>query len=86
MYGEISQTRRDFAWGVRSAFVVPRNAWCELRNDDRSFRPDRMEDVAMLDATFDGEDGVTLAAFLARTDSHFLGEETRGIKTPSLRR
>jgi gentisate 1,2-dioxygenase len=32
VYGEISQTRRDFEWGVRSAFVVPRNAWVELRN------------------------------------------------------
>ena len=32
VYGEISETRRDFEWSTRSAFVVPRNAWCELRN------------------------------------------------------
>jgi hypothetical protein len=32
VYGEISKAHRDFEWGERSAFVVPRNAWCELRN------------------------------------------------------
>ncbi|MCZ6465489.1 MAG: YafY family protein [Proteobacteria bacterium] len=71
-----------YFWGNKWTLAT----WCELRRDYRSFRPDRMEDVAMLDATHDGEDGVTLAAFLAQADSHFFGEETRGIKTPSLRR
>ncbi|MEE8519317.1 MAG: cupin domain-containing protein [Dehalococcoidia bacterium] len=32
VYGEISDVRRDFEWSTRSAFVIPRNAWCELRN------------------------------------------------------
>jgi hypothetical protein len=30
--GENTTTRRDFEWSTRSAFVIPRNAWCELRN------------------------------------------------------
>ena len=32
VYSESSGTKRDFEWSTRSAFVVPRNAWCELRN------------------------------------------------------
>ena len=32
VYGEISNAKRDFEWSTRSAFVIPRNAWCELRN------------------------------------------------------
>lgn len=28
-------------------------SWCELRDDYRSFRPDRMEELAVLDASFD---------------------------------
>ena len=32
VYSDISKAQRDFEWGERSAFVVPRNAWCELRN------------------------------------------------------
>jgi hypothetical protein len=36
VWGEISNIRRDFEWGPRSAFVVPRNAWCELKNMDGS--------------------------------------------------
>ena len=32
VYGDISKTHRDFEWSERSAFVVPRNAWVELRN------------------------------------------------------
>ena len=34
VYGEISNNRRDFEWSTRSAFVIPRNAWSELRNMD----------------------------------------------------
>ena len=39
VYGDISKARRDFEWSDRSAFVIPRNAWCELRNmGDRAVR------------------------------------------------
>ncbi len=39
-------------------------AWCELRNDFRSFRPDRMARVEPLDATLP-EDAPDLRAFIA---------------------
>ena len=32
VYGDISKPHRDFEWSERAAFVIPRNAWCELRN------------------------------------------------------
>jgi gentisate 1,2-dioxygenase len=32
VYGDISKAHRDFEWSERAAFVIPRNAWCELRN------------------------------------------------------
>lgn len=42
------------------------SAWCELREDFRSFRPDRMGAVELLDATFADEAGKDLGAFLRR--------------------
>ncbi len=41
-------------------------AWCELRSDFRSFRPDRMGAVELLDATFEDEEDKNLEAFLRR--------------------
>ncbi len=41
-------------------------AWCELRVDFRSFRPDRMGAVELLDAAFEDEEGKNLEAFLRR--------------------
>ncbi len=41
-------------------------AWCELRVDFRSFRPDRMGAVELLDATFEDEEDKNLEAFLRR--------------------
>jgi len=41
-------------------------AWCELRQDFRSFRPDRMEAVELLEEGFADEAGKDLAAFLER--------------------
>ncbi|MDP6977794.1 MAG: YafY family protein [Myxococcota bacterium] len=43
-------------------------AWCELRADYRSFRPDRMLEVEMLDRTFDTDGEISLAQFLERPD------------------
>lgn len=41
-------------------------AWCELRLDFRSFRLDRMADLAILEETFRPERGKTLNDYLAR--------------------
>jgi predicted DNA-binding transcriptional regulator YafY len=49
-----------FFWGTGWSLA----AWCELRQDWRSFRPDRMREAAPLDETWDDPD-VTLEAFLA---------------------
>ena len=43
----------------------PHPTFRRLRRDYRSFRPDRMEGVELLEETFD--EGVSLADFLART-------------------
>lgn len=40
-------------------------AWCELRDDYRNFRPDRMQEVDLLDERFDGHDGISLQGFVA---------------------
>ncbi|MCB9745423.1 MAG: YafY family transcriptional regulator [Alphaproteobacteria bacterium] len=40
-------------------------AWCELRQDYRNFRPDRVEGVELLDEGFE-LDGVSLEAFVAQ--------------------
>lgn len=40
------------------------SAWCELRRDFRNFRPDRMQDVELLDEPVPDEPGRDLAAFL----------------------
>jgi predicted DNA-binding transcriptional regulator YafY len=49
-----------YFWGTKWTLA----AWCEFRDDYRSFRPDRMRDVMMLDEVFDGSDGIHLEAFL----------------------
>jgi len=41
-------------------------AWCELRGDYRSFRPDRMDALRLLEGTFDPDGEISLASFLAR--------------------
>ncbi len=48
------------------AFMAPRwllTGWCELRDDFRSFRIDRMTDLRVLDATFIEEPGRSLEDF-----------------------
>jgi predicted DNA-binding transcriptional regulator YafY len=67
--GETSaRTVRPFAlyfWG--KAWTLA--SWCETRGDYRSFRPDRMSEVVMLESTFDESDGPSLAGFLERTNA-----------------
>ena len=53
-----------YFWGRKWTLA----AWCELRRDYRSFRPDRMRDVRLLDARFDPASGPSLAGFLAQRD------------------
>jgi len=53
-----------YFWGRKWTLA----AWCELRSDYRSFRPDRMRDVALLESRFDPTDGVSLAGFVAKRD------------------
>lgn len=53
-----------YFWGRKWTLAT----WCELRNDYRSFRPDRMEQVSLLERRFDGSDGITLAGFLQKVD------------------
>jgi predicted DNA-binding transcriptional regulator YafY len=54
-----------YFWGRKWTLA----AWCELRADYRSFRPDRMRELRVLDARFDPDaDGISLAGFVARGD------------------
>ena len=43
-------------------------AFCELRGDYRSFRPDRIREIEVLDRTFDPDDKINLAGFLSRVE------------------
>jgi predicted DNA-binding transcriptional regulator YafY len=51
-----------FYWGAVWTLV----AWCELRNDHRSFRLDRIADPEILDEPFAPEPGQTLEDFLRK--------------------
>src|SRR5262245_29822997 len=54
-----------YFWGRKWTLA----AWCELRADYRSFRPDRMRELSLLDRGFDPEqDGISLAGFVAKGD------------------
>ena len=54
-----------YFWGSKWTLA----AWCEMRTDYRSFRPDRMQSVSVLDERFDADDGIDLAGFLARVEA-----------------
>ena len=45
------------------------SAWCELRDDFRVFRVDRIETLIDTGATFKAEDGKTLQDYLAKVDA-----------------
>jgi predicted DNA-binding transcriptional regulator YafY len=62
------------AWG--HAWTA--TAWCELREDFRMFRLDRIVDASILDEIFKPEKGRTLADYLKR-----LRDEGRGAGAPS---
>jgi predicted DNA-binding transcriptional regulator YafY len=70
------RTRRDvrplglYFWGNRWTLA----AWCELRRDYRSFRPDRMADLELLELRFDASVGPSLEEFLRRAAREESGE------------
>ena len=49
-----------FFWGDKWTLAT----WCEMRRDFRSFRPDRMSQVQILDQTFDVQGKINLAEFV----------------------
>ena len=49
-----------YFWGANWTLA----AWCELRNDFRNFRLDRIETISSLAASFEHEDGKSLDDFL----------------------
>ncbi|MDJ0789485.1 MAG: WYL domain-containing protein [Myxococcota bacterium] len=51
-----------YFWGSKWTLA----AWCGLREDYRSFRPDRMRELVLLDTTYDPSDGIDLGSYLAR--------------------
>lgn len=57
-----------FFWGKVWTLV----AWCELREDFRNFRLDRMGEFAITDEVFAEEKGKMLADYLASVDQHAL--------------
>lgn len=61
-------------------------AWCELRDDFRSFRPDRMREVELLDGTFKPEKGKDLDAFLERMHAEHEHCEHRRVDDEASRR
>ena len=54
-----------FYWGK----IWTLSAWCELRNDFRGFRIDRMVHIAVLDQQFRQEPGKTLADLLRKVEA-----------------
>jgi predicted DNA-binding transcriptional regulator YafY len=54
-----------FFWGTKWTLT----AWCELRNDFRAFRLDRVVDCRTLDDVFREEPGKTLDDFYAAMDA-----------------
>ncbi|MCG8592040.1 MAG: YafY family transcriptional regulator [Proteobacteria bacterium] len=70
-----------YFWGRKWTLA----AWCELRRDYRSFRPDRMRNVSLLPRTFDGSDGITLAAFLAVVEDGECRGEPMSLGPPPTR-
>lgn len=84
-------SRRDvrplglYFWGNKWTLA----AWCELRGDYRSFRPDRMQVVDRTGRHFDPTTGPNLQDYLAREEAEGLewgGPPPRGMHTPGLGR
>jgi predicted DNA-binding transcriptional regulator YafY len=62
-------TQADVCWPLGLAFYGPiwiLAAWCELRQDFRAFRLDRMQALVLSEDKFRPERGKTLNDYLAR--------------------
>lgn len=53
-----------FFWGDKWTLAT----WCEMRHDYRSFRPDRMSRVRLLEATFDVRGDINLSGFVRESE------------------
>lgn len=72
-----------YFWGNKWTLA----AWCELRRDYRSFRPDRMESVEATGRLFDPSEGPSLQEYLRRTEQEGReagSPEPRGMRIPGL--
>src|SRR3989344_2514713 len=71
-----------FYWGK----VWTLSAWCELRNDFRGFRIDRIVDLVVLDEQFRQEPGKTLADMLRKGEAEMAAcpPEWGAAQTPGL--
>ncbi len=61
-------------WPIAIAFFAESTllaAWCELRNDFRHFRIDRIREVKLLDEAFNGGGGRLLRSWEQRVTSHY---------------
>lgn len=65
-----------FFWGNRWTAT----AWCELRQDFRSFRLDRIETLETLDDRFEAVSGRTLEDYLNRNREEREAYDTNGLK------
>ena len=72
-YTDVLQQRTErTVWPLSLAYFGPvwvLAAWCELRDDFRTFRLDRMEDFAVTDERFRPTPGRTLHDFLKRSQT-----------------
>lgn len=66
-----------YFWGAKWTL----GGWCELRQGYRTFRPDRMNGLRILEESFDETDGITLEAFLSETREQ---QKTEGIDTKNM--
>lgn len=66
-----------YFWGSKWTL----GGWCELRQGYRTFRPDRMSEIRILEEAFDEADGITLEAFLEETRDN---QEKQGIDAKNM--
>jgi predicted DNA-binding transcriptional regulator YafY len=70
-----------YFWGNKWTLA----AYCELRRDYRSFRPDRMSAVRLLEERFDPSGEISLSRFLARMEEQERGWRERTTRSPEPR-
>ena len=58
------------------------SAWCELRNDFRGFRIDRIVGLVVLEEQFRQEPGKTLADLLRKVEGEMEGRAVEGAAAP----